>query len=107
MLDACHFRQKANADFSWSQAFGADFTGSTFKMQIKNAAGSVVNTLTSPASGIVPTFGAQTILDFFLAQASLPAVGTYTYDVLRLTSPSLSEYLMGGNFVVVAGVTAP
>jgi hypothetical protein len=112
MFDKCHFRQKKNADFTWSQAFSANFTGSTFKMEIRNSADIVVATLTSdPAAGITPTFGGTTTLDFFLAQADLPAIGTYTYDVLRLTpnggDPDFSEFLMGGNYVIVAGVTEP
>lgn len=111
MLDGFHLRQKKNADFTWSQGFGANFTGSTFKMQIKDSAGNVEALLTTANGGIVATFGTPTILDFFLSYDDMPEVGSYTYDVLRLTDngsdPDFVDSIMGGNFIIVAGTTDP
>lgn len=106
-----HFTQKKNADFVWSQKFGANFTGSTFKMEIKDSTGVVQATLTTANGGIVATMGAQTTLAFFLAQSALPAIGSYSYDVLRVTDnggdPDFLENIIGGNLTIEAGTTTP
>ncbi len=101
-----NFRVRANEDFSWSQKFGADFSGSTFKMQIKNTAGTVLATLTSPSTGITSDNAAHSTLTFFLARADLPVVGEYSYDLLRVTGSNL-ENLIGGKFIVLPGITTP
>lgn len=103
------FTMWRNADFSSRLSFvdtgtgePADFSGSTFEMDIKTAAGAG-----SPAASA--TIGVADIaeghVDLLLATNGL-AVGTYVYDLVRMAGGA-RELLATGAFVVIEGVTQP
>lgn len=81
-----------------------DYTGSTFKLQTKLAAGGgVVTTLTSPAGGIThDDLASGKITVTFPAGI---AVGDYVHDLARLVGGVIVELMWRGTLKVEQGVT--
>lgn len=81
-----------------------NFTGSTFDMRIAVVAGGAAALqLNTGNGGIVSTDLANGTITLVAADGAI-AVGTYVYDLVRITG-SAREPLMSGAFVVTQGVT--
>ena len=101
-----------NEDFRWSFQFvdrndnAYDFTGSTFKMDVRTAAdaGSAESALTTANGGIVSTDLEAGTIEVVVAKGALDP-GEYVYDLVRVNGGA-EEVLLFGAVAVVDGVTA-
>ncbi|WP_425417339.1 hypothetical protein [Oricola indica] len=101
-----------NEDFGWAFQFTDrndnpyDFTGSTFKMDVRTAAdaGSAEAALTTANGGIVSTDLAAGTIEIVIAKGALDP-GEYVYDLVRVNGGA-EEVLLYGAVTVIDGVTA-
>lgn len=81
-----------------------DFTGDSFKMDVRETPASApVAQLTTANGGIDSTDLANGHVTLHLAKGL--TAGTYVYDLIRVTGAA-QEYLIGGKLTVRQGVTA-
>lgn len=114
MSTVVNFKFARNAPFTCvfvskgSNGAAHNFTGSTFRMQVKardaNGDPTGAPLLTrETGSGIAGTLAAGEIIPTFPAQSL--SVGVYVYDLLRLESGAVKERIWTGTITVVSGVT--
>lgn len=82
-----------------------DFTGSTFKMDVRTSADAVSATLslTTANGGIVSTDLDEGTIQLVVDAGDI-AAGSYVYDLIRVNG-SDEEMLMFGEYIVEPGVT--
>lgn len=101
----------ANLVMTDENGMAYDFTGSTFKLEVKaadangNPTGSVLLTL-STGSGIGGTLASGEVQPTFPAQASSGlAPGSYVYDCVREVSSVIVDRVFYGSITVTTGIT--